>query len=182
MSSSNGPTASYVLTFQYNSPYPTNDMLESADILADEIVAARHSAHLYVYIHLRHKTIMSELESKLAVLATTHCLKLSNIFGYASVATSALDASEGIEGHPVFKLIVQCDEDEDPNFRRWAIAGFPASGRGYMKLKARLLARHQSQGQAPGEGRTGLDSGSIGDVSIAGKMYHMHHVCMRGVI
>lgn len=134
------PVVSYVLVFQYDSPYPTNDMLESAGILADEIVATRHSDHLYVYVHLCNKTRQGELEGKLGVLATTHGLKLSNIIGCSSLNTRAFDTSEGAEEYRAFRLIVQCDDKGDLNFRRWTAVDFPDAGRGYTRLKARISA------------------------------------------
>ena len=104
-------------------------------------------------------------------MATTQGIRCSNLFRYDTISSCSINTSESIEDHPGFRMMVHHEVTGNDNFHRWIADGFPGSGRGYNKLKNRLLAKNSSgstlgrptvdgggsNGSSAGEGR-GLEN------------------------
>ncbi len=143
--SSSGSKVSFVLTFQLSSPNPTHEMMESVGLVVDEIVITRDSALLYTYLHLQRKVREQEIEACITTLASTHGMKGSNLFGYETITSSMPSASELIEDHPGFQILVQHEMNRNENFHRWTADGFSGVNCGYTLLKSRLMAKRAMQ-------------------------------------
>jgi hypothetical protein len=161
MASSSGSKVSYVLTFQLSSPNLTFAMMESVGLFADEIVISRDSALVYAYVHLQRKIREEELETCIRMLASTHSLKQSNLFGYETITSSTPSASEPIEDLPAFRILVQHDITDNENFSRLTADGFSGKYSGYNLLKNKLLSK-SAPGPSADRGGAGGGEGGYG--------------------
>jgi hypothetical protein len=157
---SKGGKSGYLLTSQVVSPNLTYEMLKSVQIEVDEIVTTRDSAGalVYTFIHVPRRVTGLELDRGLKTLAETCGVKGSNIFGYDTISSSSIGEGDSIENHPGFRVLVQHEAQGVESFSHWRAAGFAGSSCGYMKLKARLLAKRQSSSS----GRRQHSSASMG--------------------
>lgn len=158
---SKGGKSGYLLTTQVVSPNPTYEMFNSVQIEVDEIVTTRDAAGalVYTFIHLPRRVPELDLDRGLKTLAVTYGVKGSNIFGYDTISSGSIGASDSIEHHPGFRILVQHEAQGVESFSHWRAAGFTGSGRGYVKLKNKLLAKRQSSSSA-GRQHSSADMGS----------------------
>ena len=115
-------------------------MMDSVSFKADEIVSSCDAALTYTYIHLLRKARDEELERAMHMLAATHGLIGSLIFGYDTVNSNSVETCEFIEDHPGFKTLVHHEANHNENFHWWTAHGYSGVNCGYNLLKARLLA------------------------------------------
>jgi hypothetical protein len=144
-------------------------MMDSVNVRADEIVTSCDAALTYSYIHLMRKARDEELERAMRMLATTHGLIGSNIFGYDTVNSNSTETCEFIEDHPGFKTLVHHEESLNENFHRWTARGYPGVNCGYNLLKAKLLASHTSSQGVNTSTRRIRDIASSGEGGVGGE-------------